>query len=123
MKIIVTGGAGFIASHVVDAYLSIGHEVIVIDDLSRGLEQNVNPRARFYKIDIRDAPSLQKVFNTERPEIINHHAAQMDVRRAVREPDFDADVNILGSINLLGLAVKHGVKRVIYVSTAGAAYG
>jgi UDP-glucose 4-epimerase len=123
MKVLVTGGAGFIASHVVDGYIALGHEVVVVDDLSRGSERNLNPKARFYKVDVRDAKGLRAVFAVEKPEVVNHHAAQMDVRRGVREPGFDADVNILGSINLLGLAVEHHVKRIIYVSTAGAAYG
>jgi UDP-glucose 4-epimerase len=123
MKILVTGGAGFIASHVVDGYLALGHDVVVVDDLSRGSKRNLNPKARFYQVDVRDNKELRAVFTAEKPEIINHHAAQMDVRRGVREPGFDADVNILGSINLLGLAVEHKASRIIYVSTAGAAYG
>jgi UDP-glucose 4-epimerase len=123
MKVLVTGGAGFIASHVVDGYLALGHEVAVVDDLSRGSERNLNPKARFYKVDVRDVKGLGVVFAAEKPELVNHHAAQMDVRRGVREPGFDAEVNILGSINLLGLAVEHHVNRIIYVSTAGAAYG
>jgi UDP-glucose 4-epimerase len=123
MKILVTGGAGFIASHVVDGYLASGHDVAVVDDLSRGSRRNLNPKARFYEVDVRDAKALGAVFSREKPEAVNHHAAQMDVRRGVREPGFDADVNILGSINLLGLAVEHQVKRIVYVSTAGAAYG
>ena len=104
-------------------YVSAGHDVVVVDDLSRGSERILNPKARFYKVDIRDAKGLQSIFAAEKPEVINHHAAQMDVRRAVREPSFDADVNILGSINLLGLAVEYHVRRIVYVSTAGAAYG
>jgi len=123
MKVLVTGGAGFIASHVVDGYVSLGHDVVVVDDLSRGSKRNLNPKARFHQVDIRDAKGLQSVFAAEKPDVVNHHAAQMDVRRAVREPGFDADVNVLGSINLLGLAVEHQVRRVVYVSTAGAAYG
>jgi UDP-glucose 4-epimerase len=123
MKVLVTGGAGFIASHVVDAYLALGLEVAVADDLSRGSERNLNPKARFYEVDVRDSQGLRQVFESEKPEVVNHHAAQMDVRRGVREPIFDADVNILGSINLIGLAVEYHVKRIIYVSTAGAAYG
>src|SRR4029077_14432102 len=91
--------------------------------LSRGSERNLNPKARFYQGDVGDAKGLGAVFAAEKPEVVNHHAAQMDVRRGVREPGFDADVNILGSINLLGLAVEYHVKRIIYVSTAGAAYG
>jgi UDP-glucose 4-epimerase len=123
MKALVTGGAGFIASHVADAYINAGHDVAILDDLSRGSMRNVNPKARFYQGDVRDREFLDRVFTTEKPEIVNHHAAQMDVRRGVREPIFDASVNILGSINLLELAVEHKVKRVVYISTAGAAYG
>lgn len=123
MKILVTGGAGFIASHVADAYIAAGHDVCVVDDLSRGSEQNVNPKARFYKVDIRDLHGLRAVFEMEKPEIVNHHAAQMDVRRGVREPVFDAEVNILGSLNVLTLAVQQHVQRIIYISSAGAVYG
>jgi UDP-glucose 4-epimerase len=123
VKILVTGAAGFIASHVADAYVAAGHEVIVLDDLSRGAKKNVNPKARFYQCDIRDREAVEEIFLGERPAIINHHAAQMDVRRGVREPIFDAQVNILGSLNLIEAAVAHGAKRFIYVSTAGAGYG
>jgi UDP-glucose 4-epimerase len=123
MKILVTGGAGFIASHVVDAYVRLSYDVVIVDDLSRGSRQNLNPRARFYLVDIRDREQVDKVFAAEKPEIVNHHAAQMDVRRGVKEPLFDASVNILGSLNLMESAVKHAVARFIYVSTAGAAYG
>lgn len=123
MKIVVTGGAGFIASHVADAYVELGHEVAVIDDLSRGSRANVNLRARFYECDVRDRKKIDEILATETPEVINHHAAQMDVRRGVREPIFDAQVNILGSINLIEAAVAHGVKRFIYAGTAGAGYG
>jgi len=123
MKILVTGGAGFIASHVADAYIDQGHDVAVVDDLSRGFEANLNPKARFYCGDIMDRPFLEDVFRNELPEVINHHAAQMDVRRGVREPVFDASVNILGSINLLELAVAHRVQRFVYISSAGAGYG
>lgn len=123
MKILVTGGAGFIASHVADAYIAAGHDVAILDDLSRGSMRNVNPRARHYQGDVRDREFVEQVFNTEKPQAVNHHAAQMDVRRGVREPIFDASVNILGSINLLEAAVAHKVSRFIYISTAGAAYG
>lgn len=122
MKVLVTGGAGFIGSHVVDAMLAAGHEVVIVDDLTTGRRQNLNPQARFYQLDIRD-PELAKVFEHERPEVIDHHAAQMDVRRSVAEPLFDADVNVRGSINLLELARTHGVRKVIYISTGGAVYG
>jgi UDP-glucose 4-epimerase len=123
MRILVTGGAGFIASHVADAYLHAGHEVAVLDDLSRGRRSNVNPAAAFYQGDVRDRDFVESVFSDFKPTALNHHAAQMDVRRGVREPVFDAQVNILGSINLLEKAVEHKLERVIYISTAGAAYG
>jgi UDP-glucose 4-epimerase len=123
VRILVTGGAGFIASHLVDGYIAAGHEVAIIDDLSRGSRGNLNTHARFYWGDITDAAFVDSVFEKERPEITNHHAAQMDVRRGVREPLFDASVNILGSLNILQSAVRHECRRVIYISTAGAAYG
>ncbi len=123
MRILVTGGAGFIASHVADAYIKLGNEVAIVDDLSRGSQANVNPAARFYLGDIRDEHFVKSVFENERPDVVNHHAAQMDVRRGVREPLFDASVNILGSLNILQSAVAFHTKRIIYVSTAGAAYG
>jgi UDP-glucose 4-epimerase len=123
VKILVTGAAGFIASHVADAYVQAGHEVVVIDDLSRGSMRNVNRKVCFYQCDIRDRGAIEEIFQSEKPMIVNHHAAQMDVRRGVREPLFDADVNILGSINLLAAAITHKVKRFIYIASAGAGYG
>jgi UDP-glucose 4-epimerase len=122
MKILLTGGAGFIGSHVADLYIENGHEVVIVDDLSTGHASNINPAATFYQLDIRE-PDLQEIFKKERPDIINHHAAQMDVRRSIVEPIFDADVNILGSINLLENARQYGVQRFIYISTGGAVYG
>ena len=123
MKILVTGAAGFIASHVADAYVEAGHQVVILDDLSRGKMRNVNPKARFYKCDVRDREAIEEIFRTEKPEVVNHHAAQMDVRRGVREPLFDAQVNILGSLNLMESAITHGTKRFIYIASAGAGYG
>jgi UDP-glucose 4-epimerase len=123
MKILVTGGAGFIASHVADAYIATGHDVVILDDLSRGSMSNVNPQARFYEGDVRDREFVEGVFSSEKPDVVNHHAAQMDVRRGVREPVFDASVNILGSINLLEASVARKVGRFVYISSAGAAYG
>jgi UDP-glucose 4-epimerase len=123
MKILVTGGAGFIGSQVVDGYLAEGLEVVVVDDLSRGSRENVSPRARFYQVDIRDRSALKAVLEQEKPDLINHHAAQIDVRRAVKEPIFDAECNIFGSIHLLELAVEYKVRRFLYASTGGAIYG
>ena len=122
MKILVTGGAGFIGSHVVDLYVEHGHQVVVIDDLSTGTSSNLNPEATFYKMNIRDA-KVAEVFERERPDAVNHHAAQMDVRRSIDDPIFDADVNILGSLSLLEHSRQVGVRRFIYISSGGAVYG
>jgi len=122
MKIIVTGGAGFIGSHVVDAYVAAGHDVIVVDDLSTGHRENLNPRARFHALDIQD-PRTAELLRDERPDVLNHHAAQMDVRRSVADPLFDARVNVLGTIHLLEAARQAGVRRVVFVSSGGAVYG
>ena len=122
VRILVTGGAGFIASHVVDAYVAAGHEVIVLDDLSTGRSENLNPRARFYEVDVR-SDEVAKILAEERPEIVNHHAAQMDVRRAVREPEFDASVNVVGALKLLEGARRSGTREFIFASTGGAVYG
>ena len=122
MKILVTGGAGFIASHIADAYLAAGHEVVVLDDLSSGKRANVPAAAKFYPADIR-SPETREIVRNERPEVISHHAAQMDVRRSVADPGFDAEVNVLGFINLLEAAREVGVRKVIFASSGGAVYG
>jgi UDP-glucose 4-epimerase len=122
VKVLVTGGAGFIGSHVVDTYIDNGYEVVVLDDLSTGRASNLNPAAVFYKMDIR-SPELAEVFEKEKPDYVNHHAAQMDVRRSVVDPMFDADVNVRGSINLIECARRYEVKRFVYISTGGAVYG
>jgi UDP-glucose 4-epimerase len=122
MKILVTGGAGFIGSHVVDLFLKNDYEVVVIDDLSTGRPSNLNPAALFYEADIRGS-EIAGILKKEKPDYISHHAAQIDVRRSVSEPIFDAEVNILGSINLLESARMSSVKRIIYSSTGGAVYG
>jgi UDP-glucose 4-epimerase len=121
-KILVTGGAGFIGSHVADLFISKGYEVVIVDDLSTGRASNLNPAAKFYRIDIRD-PKIRDIFEAERPDYVSHHAAQMDVRRSVAQPLFDADVNILGSINLIECAREFNVKHFVYISSGGAAYG
>ncbi|MEW6511612.1 MAG: NAD-dependent epimerase/dehydratase family protein [Bacteroidota bacterium] len=123
MNILVTGGAGFIASHIVDAYVNLGHAVTIIDDLTTGKRVNVNPAARFVQGDIRDAVAVEKLFHEGKFDVINHHAAQMDVRRSVADPVFDASVNVVGVLTLLEVAVRTGVKRVIFASSGGAIYG
>jgi UDP-glucose 4-epimerase len=122
VKILVTGGAGFIASHIVDRFIEAGHEVVVIDDLSTGRTENLNPRATFYEVDIRSS-EIAGIFVRERPDVVNHHAAQMDVRRAVREPEFDASVNVLGALNILDNGRLNGTRTFIFASTGGAVYG
>jgi UDP-glucose 4-epimerase len=122
VKILVTGGAGFIGSHVTDAFVAAGHDVIVVDDLSTGKQQNLNPKSRFHRLDICD-PKAADLIRDERPAVLCLHAAQMDVRRSVADPLFDARVNILGTINLLEAARKANVRRILFVSSGGAAYG
>jgi len=122
MKVLVTGGAGFIGSNIADRLIVEGHEVVIVDDLSTGFRENVHPKATFYRLDIRD-PGLAEIFEKEKPEMVNHHAAQIDVRKSVEDPMFDAQVNVLGSINLIQLCAVYGIKKVIYASTGGAIYG
>ena len=122
MKILVTGGAGFIGSHVVDRLVLEGHSVSVIDNLSTGKIENVNREAKFHKIDII-SPRIERVFKKERPELICHFAAQMDVRRSVADPIYDAQSNIIGMLNLMENGLRYGVRKVIFASTGGAVYG
>jgi UDP-glucose 4-epimerase len=122
LRILVTGGAGFIGSHVVDAFLAEGHEVHVLDSLVHGDEKRLDARAALHKLDIRD-PSLATLLADERYDAVSHHAAQIDVRRSVDDPLHDADVNVMGSLNLLHACVRSGVKKVIYASSGGAVYG
>jgi len=122
MKILVTGGAGFIGSHVVDAYLEAGHQVVVVDDLSTGKKENLNPKAKFHQMDILD-DKLQQLMQDEHIEVVNHHAAQIKVKASLEDPYFDAKVNVLGSVLLLDLCRRAGVKKFIYASSGGAQYG
>ncbi len=122
MKILVTGGAGFIASHVADAYIEEGHEVVIVDNLSTGSKKNLNPKAKFIRMDIQDKGIIDLI-NQEKFDLLNHHAAQMDIRLSVKDPVYDASNNILGTINLLEGAVRSGVKKVIFISSGGAIYG
>jgi UDP-glucose 4-epimerase len=122
VKILVTGGAGFIASHITDALINEGHSVTVADNLSMGFEKNVNPKAKFVKADICDT-GLLELFEKEKFDVVNHHAAQMDVRKSVADPTYDANTNIIGTINLLQHCIKTGVKKFMFASTGGAVYG
>ncbi|MCU0406003.1 MAG: NAD-dependent epimerase/dehydratase family protein [Ignavibacteriaceae bacterium] len=122
MKILVTGGAGFIASQIADSYIREGHEVYILDNLSTGFEKNINPKAHFIKSDI-SSPAILDIFKKEKFDVVNHHAAQIDVRKSVNDPIFDANTNILGSINLLQCCIKTGVKKFMFASTGGAVYG
>jgi len=122
MKVLVTGGAGFIGSHLADRLLSVGHEVVILDDLSTGHVEHLNPAARFYQMDIQ-SPWLDELFKIERPEAVLHEAAQASVRRSVEDPGFDASVNVLGTVTLLQASVRHGVRRFLFASTGGALYG
>ena len=117
MKVLVTGGAGFIGSHIVDALVADGHHVAVVDDLSAGRRENLNPGVRLHTCNITDLDALMNVFEKERPELVNHHAAQTSVRRSMADPTFDASVNVVGSINVLQACVEQDVKRVVFAST------
>lgn len=122
MKILVTGGAGFIGSHITEMFLEEGHDVAVVDDLSSGKRRNLPDRARFYQVDIR-SPELGDVLRHERPEVVSHQAARANVRESLDKPVLYAEVNVVGSVNLLECCRKNGVRKVIYASTGGAVYG
>jgi len=121
-RILVTGGAGFIGSNVADRFIEDGHKVVIIDNLSTGVEENLHKKAKFYKVDIRSAV-IDKIFEREKPDVLCHHAAQIDVRKSTDDPIFDAEVNIIGTLNLFNSCVKHKVKKIIFASTGGAIYG
>jgi len=122
MNILVTGGAGFIGSHVVDTYIENHHNVVVIDDMSRGRKEFINPKATFHQISISDS-RLANIIQKERIEVINHHAAQISVSDSVKNPVKDAESNIIGTLQLLQSAVECGVNKFIFASTGGAIYG
>ncbi|MDD2331425.1 MAG: NAD-dependent epimerase/dehydratase family protein [Candidatus Cloacimonetes bacterium] len=122
MKILITGAAGFIASHVADAYLNAGHEVVIVDNLSTGYRHNLNPRARFFEADICSA-ELDEIFESEKPEVVNHHAAQISVPLSVKDPLLDAEINVKGLIRILQNCVQQKVRKVIFISSGGAIYG
>ena len=122
MRVLVTGGAGFIGSHIVDGLVERGHSVSVVDNLSSGRRENVNPAARLHVVDVT-SNELGKVMEEERPEVVFHEAAQMDVRKSVADPRFDATVNILGGLNLYEECVRLKVRKVVFASTGGAIYG
>jgi UDP-glucose 4-epimerase len=123
LKILVTGGAGFIGSNVAERMLSEGMEVAILDNISTGLRENLMEKAAFHEADIRDKEAVFSVFEKEKPDYVAHHAAQIDVRKSTNEPQFDATTNIVGSINVIEAAVKCGVKKFVYASTGGAIYG
>lgn len=121
-KILVTGGAGFIGSHLADELIKKGHEVVVVDNLSTGSKLNLNKKAKFYKVDIQDK-KINNVFLKEKPDIVFHFAAQINVRRSVESPMEDAKINICGSLNILENCKKFRIKKIIFSSTGGAIYG
>jgi len=123
MRILVTGGAGFIGSHIVDTYLAAGHSVAIVDNLSTGRREHVNPRARLYTVDLGAPDALAEVFAREQPQVVSHQAAQKSVRISVEDPAADATINIVGSLHLLEQCRRHGVEHIIFASTGGAIYG
>lgn len=123
MHILLTGGAGFIGSHIVDAYIGAGHRVSIIDNFSTGLRSNLNPAATLYEADIRDRETVERIFRENRFDLLNHHAAQLNVRVSVSDPQFDAEQNVIGTLNLMQGALANGVRRVIFASSGGTVYG
>src|SRR5260370_13181724 len=123
MKILVTGGGGFIGSHVADAYIAAGHEVAILDDFSTGNEANVNREAKVLRLDVRNKEGVTAAIAAFRPEVANHHAAQSEVPKSVADPGFHATVNIVGGLNVLRTSIDAGVRKFIFISTGGALYG
>lgn len=123
MKILITGGAGFIASNIADAYIALGHRVVVLDNMSSGRKEFINSKAKFYKTDILDKKAVREIFLKEKPDLVNHHAAQISVRHSVEDPADDASINILGFLNILESAKEVKVKKIIFASSGGVVYG
>ncbi|HID24282.1 MAG TPA: NAD-dependent epimerase/dehydratase family protein, partial [Planctomycetaceae bacterium] len=123
MRVLVTGGAGFIGSHIVDQLQAEGHDPIVVDDLSTGSRDNLSDSVPLHVVDIRDQSALAQVFEQVRPHWVSHQAAQMSVSRSVREPVFDAEVNVMGLLHVLELSQQHGVERLVFASSGGVLYG
>lgn len=123
VRILVTGGAGFIGSHVADAYIAAGHEVAILDNFSTGRQENVNAGAIVFRCDVRDREDVEKAIASFKPDVVNHHAAQSEVPRSVADPGYDAHVNIVGGLNLLKACADREVRKVIFSSTGGALYG
>ncbi len=122
MNILVTGGAGFIGSHIAEAYCAAGHTVLVVDNLSTGFASNLPSGAEFVRMDIRD-PEISSLIEGRRIEVVNHHAAQIDVRASVADPANDLSINVLGTLNLLEASIRAGIRRFIFASSGGAVYG
>lgn len=122
MRILVTGGAGFIGSNVVDGFMAAGHTVAIVDNISTGRRANINPAATLFEVDIRSKECAEAIASFN-PDIIDHHAAQIDVRKSVADPRFDADINVLGMINVIEAGMKAKVKKLIFSSSGGAIYG
>jgi UDP-glucose 4-epimerase len=123
MRILVTGGAGFIASHITDAYVAAGHEVTILDNQASAKRENINPKAQVAEVDVSDASAVEGVFGKGRFELVNHHAAQASVSVSVKEPILDARTNIIGAINLLQSCVRHKVGKFVFASSGGTVYG
>ncbi|GIX04237.1 MAG: UDP-glucose 4-epimerase [Planctomycetaceae bacterium] len=123
MRVLITGGAGFIGSHIVDACLQAGYQPAVIDDLSSGSRENLPSDIPFYQTDICDAEAVERICGAFRPDVICHQAAQMSVSRSVREPEFDARVNVLGLLHVFSSGIRHGARRLVFASSGGVLYG